>query len=40
ATTATPRNKQNVAGAIKAWLSEDAVTKQDLVACAPAWWRS
>jgi AcrR family transcriptional regulator len=30
------------AGAIKAWLSDDAVTKPDLVeaaiACAPAWW--
>lgn len=30
------------AGAIKAWLSDDAVTKADLVeatvACAPAWW--
>ena len=30
------------AGAIKAWLSDDAVTKTDLVeaaaACAPAWW--
>jgi AcrR family transcriptional regulator len=30
------------AGAIKAWLSDDAVTKSDLitaaVACAPAWW--
>jgi AcrR family transcriptional regulator len=31
------------AGAIKAWLSEHAVTKDDLVdaavACAPVWWR-
>jgi AcrR family transcriptional regulator len=30
------------AGAIKAWLGDDAVTKEDLVdaafACAPAWW--
>jgi len=30
------------AGAIKAWLSDEAVTKEDLVdaafACAPAWW--
>ena len=30
------------AGAIKAWLSDDSVTKTDLVeaaaACAPAWW--
>jgi AcrR family transcriptional regulator len=30
------------AGAIKAWLSEDSVTKADLIeaaiACAPAWW--
>jgi AcrR family transcriptional regulator len=30
------------AGAIKAWLSDDSVTKSDLVdaavACAPAWW--
>jgi AcrR family transcriptional regulator len=30
------------AGAIKAWLSDDAVTKEDLIdaafACAPAWW--
>jgi len=31
------------AGAIKAWLSDDSVTKTDLVeaavACAPVWWR-
>jgi AcrR family transcriptional regulator len=31
------------AGAIKAWLNDDSVTKTDLieasVACAPAWWR-
>ena len=31
------------AGAIKAWLSDDSVTKADLVeasvACAPVWWR-
>jgi len=31
------------AGAIKAWLSDDSVTKTDLieaaVACTPAWWR-
>jgi AcrR family transcriptional regulator len=31
------------AGAIKAWLGEDSVTKADLidaaVACAPSWWR-
>jgi AcrR family transcriptional regulator len=30
------------AGAIKAWLSDDTVTKEDLIdaafACAPAWW--
>jgi hypothetical protein len=30
------------AGAIKAWLSDDSVTKTDLieaaVACAPVWW--
>jgi hypothetical protein len=30
------------AGAIKAWLGDDSVTKADLVeaavACAPAWW--
>jgi hypothetical protein len=30
------------AGAIKAWLSDEALTKEDLVdaafACAPAWW--
>ena len=30
------------AGAIKAWLSDDSVTKTDLIeaalACAPAWW--
>jgi hypothetical protein len=30
------------AGAIKAWLSDDSVTKADLVdgaaACAPVWW--
>jgi hypothetical protein len=30
------------AGAIKAWVSDDAVTKADLVeaavACAPVWW--
>lgn len=29
-------------GAIKAWLADDSVTKQDLVdaavACAPVWW--
>ena len=33
---------QGFAGAIKAWLSDDSVTRADLVeaaiACAPAWW--
>ncbi len=34
---------QGFAGAIKAWLGDDSMTKADLVeaavACAPAWWR-